>query len=257
MLAADLLVEQPAFPLPVGIGDAFFKVGDNGETQLAGPFQFAAPLGRVQLQPRAFQFLLQSLGAVDGRLLVPPLQCEFVRAFLQVAQFLLQLVEADPRSIVGFLLQGLALDLELDDPPVELVDGFGLGIDLHPEPARGLIDQVDGLVGQKPVRNIAVGQRRRRYQCAVGDADAVVDLVFFFQPPQDRDRVLHIRLADEYRLETPRQRRVLLDMLAVFVERRRPDAVQFTARQRRLEHVGRVHRTLWPCPRRRACAVRR
>ena len=49
---------------------------------------------------------------------------------------------------------------------------------------------------------------------------------------------------DEHRLEAPRQRRVLLDVLAVLVERGRADAVQLAARQRRLEHVGGVHRAL-------------
>ena len=46
------------------------------------------------------------------------------------------------------------------------------------------------------------------------------------------------------RLEAPLERRVLLDVLAVLVERRRADAMQFAARQRRLEHVGGVHRAL-------------
>ena len=41
-------------------------------------------------------------------------------------------------------------------------------------------------------------------------------------------------------MEAPLERRVLLDVLAVLVERRRADAVQLPARQRRLEHVGRV-----------------
>ncbi len=38
--------------------------------------------------------------------------------------------------------------------------------------------------------------------------------------------------------------RILLDVLAVLVERRRAHAAQLTARQRRLEHVRRVHRAL-------------
>ena len=50
--------------------------------------------------------------------------------------------------------------------------------------------------------------------------------------------------ADEDRLEAPRQRRVLFDMLAVFVERGRADAMQFAARQRRLQQVGRIHRAV-------------
>ena len=50
------------------------------------------------------------------------------------------------------------------------------------------------------------------------------------------------RLADEHLLEAALQRGVLLDVLAVFVQRGRADAVQLAARQRRLEHVAGVHR---------------
>ena len=69
-------------------------------------------------------------------------------------------------------------------------------------------------------------------------------LVLVLQAAQDRDRVLDRRLGDEDRLEAPRQRRVLLDVLLVFVERGGADAVQFAARQRRLEQVRGVHRAV-------------
>ena len=49
---------------------------------------------------------------------------------------------------------------------------------------------------------------------------------------------------DEHRLEAARERRVLLDMLAVFVERGGADAMQFAARQRRLQQVGGIHRAI-------------
>ena len=47
---------------------------------------------------------------------------------------------------------------------------------------------------------------------------------------------------DHHRLEPPRQRRVLFDILAVFIQRGRADAVQLAPRQRRLDQVGRIHR---------------
>ena len=244
MLAGDLLVEQAPFASSVGLGDAPLQVGNDGETQLARALQFSAPLGCLQLQPGPLQFLLHALGAVDGILFLPPLQGERAGALLEAGQFLLQFVEASARGVVGFLLQRLPLDLELDDPPVEFVDGLGLGVDLHPEPARRLVHQVDGLVGQEPVRDVAVGQCRCRHQRAVGDAHAVMDLVFLLQPAQDRNRVLYVGLADEHRLEAPRERGVLLDMLTVFVERGRADAVQLAARERGLEHVRGVHRAV-------------
>ena len=52
------------------------------------------------------------------------------------------------------------------------------------------------------------------------------------------------RLVDQHLLEAALERGVLLDVLAVFVERGRADAVQLAARQRGLEHVAGVHRAL-------------
>src|SRR5207244_9650835 len=45
-------------------------------------------------------------------------------------------------------------------------------------------------------------------------------------------------------LEAALERGVALDVLAELVERRRPDALQLPARERRLEDVGRVDRAL-------------
>jgi hypothetical protein len=75
----------------------------------------------------------------------------------------------------------------------------------------------------------------------VGDIDAMVHLVFLLQPAQDRDGGLDARLVDQDFLEAALEGSILLDVLAVFIERGCTDAVQFAARQRGLEHVARVH----------------
>ncbi len=71
-----------------------------------------------------------------------------------------------------------------------------------------------------------------------------MQLVLLLQAAQDRNGVGHAGLADEHGLEAPRQRGVFLHMLPVFVERGGADAMQFAARQGRLQHVGCVHGTL-------------
>ena len=68
----------------------------------------------------------------------------------------------------------------------------------------------------------------------------MVGLVALFQAAQDRDRVRHRGLSHEDRLEAPLERCVLLDVLAVLVERGRPDRAQLSAREHRLEEVGGV-----------------
>ena len=76
------------------------------------------------------------------------------------------------------------------------------------------------------------------------DAHAVVQFVALAQATENRDGILDARLLHHYRLETALERGIFLDVLAVFVERRGADAVQFTAREHRLEHVAGVHGAL-------------
>ena len=104
----------------------------------------------------------------------------------------------------------------------------------------GLVDQVDRLVGEEAVGDVAVAEHRGGDQRGVGDADAVVRLVALLEPAQDRDRVLDRRLADVDRLEAPLERRVLLDVLLVLVERGGADRAQLAAGEHRLEQVGGV-----------------
>ena len=110
--------------------------------------------------------------------------------------------------------------------------------------AGGLVDEVDRLVGEEAVGDVAVAQRRRRDQRGVGDRDAVMGLVALLEAAQDRDRALEARLADVDRLEAALERGVLLDVLLVLVERGRADGAQLAAGEHRLEQVGRVDRTL-------------
>ena len=108
----------------------------------------------------------------------------------------------------------------------------------------GLVHEVDGLVGQEAAGEVAVGQRGRRDERGVLDADAVVDLVALLEAAEDRDRVLHAGLADEHLLEAALEGGVLLDVLAVLVEGRGADHAQLAAGEQRLEHVPRVHGAL-------------
>ena len=179
------------------------------------------------------------------------------RLLLEVGELLLERRESRLRRVVGLLAERLALDLELDPAPLGLVELDRHRVDLHPEPRRGLVDEVDRLVRQEPVGDVAVAERRRRDERGVRDPDAVMDLVPLAQPAQDRDRLLDRRLVDEDRLEAPLERRVLLDVLAVLVERRRADRVELAAGEHRLQQVRGVHRALRRRPRRRPCGARR
>ena len=115
-------------------------------------------------------------------------------------------------------------------------------VDLHAQLRRRLVHEVDRLVGQEAIGDVAVREHGRGDERRVLEAHLVVNLVALAQTAQDRDRVLDRRLADEHRLEAPLERGILLDVLAVLVERRRADRVQLAAREHRLQHLRRVHR---------------
>ena len=167
-----------------------------------------------------------------------------VGALLQLGELGLEPPEPLLGRLVGLLGERHALDLELAHPARDDVELGGHRVDLDAQPARRLVDQVDRLVGQEPVGHVAVRQRGRRDQRGVLDPHAVVDLVALLEPAQDRDGVVDARLADVDLGEAALERGVLLDVLAVLVERRRADEAQLAAREQRLDHVARVHRAL-------------
>ncbi len=166
------------------------------------------------------------------------------RLLAQVGDLLLDLGQPFLRRLVRLLLERLALDLELDDPALDRVDLDRHRVDLDAQPRGGLVDEVDRLVGQEAVGDVAVRERRRGDERRVLDPHAVVHLVALLQPAQDPDRLLDARLVHVDRLEAPRQGGVLLDVLLVLVERRRAHAAQLAAREHRLQHVRGVHRAL-------------
>ncbi len=201
-------------------------------------------LRRLQFHARLLDLLLD-LGRT--------LQCSLFRLpdFVEIGEFALQLAdvgfeigEALLRGVVGLLLQHLALDLQLDQATLQAIELFRLGVDLHADARGGFVHQVDGLVRQLAIGDVAVGQRGGGDDGRIGDFHAVMHGVALLQATQDRDGVLDARLAHEHFLEAALQRGILLDVLAVFVERGGADAMQLAARQRGLEHIARVHRAI-------------
>src|SRR2546422_9241394 len=78
----------------------------------------------------------------------------------------------------------------------------------------------------------------------LGDLDPVMRLVLVPEAADDLDRLRHRRGLHDDRLEAALERTVLLDVLAVLVERGRADRLDLAARQGGLEHVRGVDRAL-------------
>ena len=111
-------------------------------------------------------------------------------------ELLLDPLEPLLRRLVLLLAQALALDLELHDPAADLVELDRHAGRFHAQLGGRLVDEVDRLVGQEAVGDVAVREDGRRDQRRVLDPDLVVLLVALAQAAQDRDRVLDRRLAD-------------------------------------------------------------
>ena len=75
------------------------------------------------------------------------------------------------------LLRAGLLDFMLHDAAAHVVQLLRHGIHLGANGRTGLIHQVDGLIRQKTIRNIAIGERRGGDQRLIGDFNAVEDLV--------------------------------------------------------------------------------
>ncbi len=101
-----------------------------------------------------------------------------------------------------------------------------------------LVNEVDGLVGQEAVGDVAVGELRCGAERVVGDLDAMVLLITLAQSLEDLDGVGDRRLVDLDLLEAPLERRVALQVLPVLVHRRRADRLDLAAGERRLQDRG-------------------
>ena len=248
VLLVHLFLDHPPPAAGLGLGlqllELSLELGERAVLQLGHAVEVVGAHRLVDLELDLLDALAELARALDGRLLALPLLAHLGRLRLQVGQLLLELRQPIPGGGVGLLAQGGALDLELRDPTGDLVQLGRHRVDLRPQAGRRLVHEVDGLVGEKPVGDVALRQDRRRHQCGVLDPHAVVDLVAFPQPAQDRDGVFHRRLVHHDRLEAALEGGILLDVLAVLVQRGRPDAVQLAARQHRLEQIAGVHGAL-------------
>ena len=161
---------------------------------------------------------------------------------LDFADVGIELFPALPRRLVAILLQRLAFDFQLDQAPLQLVHLLGFGVDFHADHARGLVDQIDGLVGKLPIGDIALRQARAGDDGGIGDFHAMVNFVALLEAAQNRDGVFLVGLLDQHFLEPALKGGVFFDALRVFVERGGANAVQLAPGEGGLEHVAGIHR---------------
>jgi len=243
VVGADFLLEQArgVVILRRALGQLLLKPVQRAVAQLGGAVVVELALGLLDIQLGLLNAGLDVAHHLNGALFALPLAQHLGLLGLQLGQLLFQLLQTVAAGGVGFALEGLAFDFQLHHAAVGLVQVRGQAVYVRADHGRGLVDEVDGLVRQLAVADVAAGEGGRLHDGRVADAHAVVHLEAFLQAAQNGDGVLHARLVDHDGLEAPLQGRVLLDVLAVFIGGGGADAVQLATRQQGLEHVACVH----------------
>src|SRR5581483_5502285 len=161
----------------------------------------------------------------------------------QVLAFLAFLVGVEARLLELVVRDGVlhAVHDELD-PLLNFRDLFRQGSLAQLHAGAGFVDEVDGLIGQEAIRDVAV-------RMGHGEVDGIVRVgysVEFFVAVLDAEKNLggvgFVGRRNFHRLETALQRTIFLDGLAVLARSGRADTLNLAARQGRLQDVGGVER---------------
>ena len=140
--------------------------------------------------------------------------------------------------MINAVYNGTKITMVVMDNSATAMTGF------QPHPGTGLVDHVDGLIGQATAGDVPHGKLHGLEQGLVRETDTVMRLIAVLQPAQDLHSLVLGGRIHQDGLETTFQGPVLLDVLAILVERRRADRLQLAAGQHRLEDRRGIDRTL-------------
>ena len=247
LVLGDLLAEHPGGVgalLGGELGELLLEGGDGAVAELGDGVEVAGALEALAFVAGLRELLADLLHVLDGGLLALPLELHRGGFLLEGGELGAKGGEALLGGGVRLLFERRLLDFEARLAARGLVELGGHRVHLDADRGAGLVHEVDRLVGEEAVGDVAVGEDGGRDEGGVLDPDVVVQLEAVAQAAQDGDRVLDGGRVDGDGLEAALERGVLLHVEAVFVERRGADAVQLAAREHGLEHVGGVGRAL-------------
>src|SRR5919198_1523820 len=165
------------------------------------------------------------------------------------AQVFLFVAEFDRPLKLLFFDELFLLPHDLGDLSLQVADTGGQRLLGQAHTRARFVHDIDRLIGEVAVGDVAVRQLHRLDDGLIGDLRPVMGLVALLQAAQDVDGFAHRGGLHDDGLEASLQRAVLLDVAPVFVQGRGPNDLHFTARQSRLQHVGGIYRALGgTCP---------
>ena len=118
--------------------------------------QIAPALLGLFFKFQLFNFFFELASACDQFFFALPVGLQNIRALPNLGQLSVNHCQPLPGVGIVFFLQGLTFDLQLSGPAFELVDFSGHGIDLYAQRSRRFVNEVNGLVRQETVGDIAM-----------------------------------------------------------------------------------------------------
>ena len=119
----------------------------------------------------------------------------------------------------------------------EFLDCIRHGNGLHANLGSSFVHEINGLIRQKAVRNITMGQLHGCFNRLILDLCAMERFIFVPQTKKDLNGILCAWFADHDGLEAPLQSRVLFNVFFVFVERGCADDLNLPTGKRRLQDI--------------------
>ena len=185
LLVGDRVAHQALaaafFDRGVRFGQLFLQARQLGVLQPAGGLVVRLQLRGFDAAVHPFDVGLDFLDVFRGSLVAFPDGLLAVELFVQLLQLFQQFRVALLGQIVLFLLQCRLFDLQLHDLSAQRVQFLRHGVHLRADRSAGFVHQVDGLIRQETVGDVAVGEGGGCHERVVVDRDPVVDLVAFLE----------------------------------------------------------------------------
>ena len=192
VVLVDLLLDHRVLG-PRALGELALERRDLAVADLGDALQVAVALGALGLHPQLVEAARRLLDPLERLLLAAPSArrgrrgASFASASARSSgsRTLADSFAIAASSISSCITRRFASSSSIGEESISIR-----------RPRGGLVDEVDRLVGQEAVGDVAVREHRGGDERRVADPDAVMGLVALLQPAQDRDRVLDRRLVD-------------------------------------------------------------
>ena len=212
--------------------------------QLCQLIQVIVAFSLLHLVLHSVDFLLHLTYTGDRSLLCIPALYQLIVFLTQSCQLILELCQTVLRLSIVLLRQSLRFNLQLQNTALAFVKLRRQRINLSTQTGSSLIYQVNSLIRQKTVIDIAVRKHSSSNQGSVFNTHAMMYLITLAQTTQNRNSILNTRLFYHNRLETTLQSTVLFNIFAVLVQCRCTNAAQLATSKHRLKDIACVHSAL-------------